>query len=86
VSKRAVSVKKERKQKCKRRPPERPRVALPPELERFRKISVREAAVIRGVSIDSFRRHFTHLIEQVSPRRQAVAVGKLLAEPESEAA
>ena len=64
----------------------RPHRALPPELERYRKISVPEAAAIRGVSPDSFRRHFRHLIEQVSPRRQAVTLGKLLDEPESEAA
>ena len=65
---------------------QRPHRPLPPELERYRKISVHEAAAIRGVSIDSFRRHFRHLIEQVSPRRQAVTLGKLLDEPESKAA
>jgi hypothetical protein len=63
----------------------RPRVALPPELERYRKISVPWAAEIKGISVDGFKRYYAHLIEQVSPRRQAVTLGRLLDEPESEA-
>ena len=65
---------------------ERPRVALPPELQRYRKIPVRWAAELRGISVDGFRRYYGHLIEQVSPRRQAVTLGKLLDEPERDAA
>jgi hypothetical protein len=64
----------------------RPRVALPPELERYRKIPVSWAAEIKGISVDGFRRYYPHLIEQVSPRRQAVTLGRLLDEPEHAAA
>jgi hypothetical protein len=77
--KQAKKAKKRKKQRQKR-----PRPVLPPELQRHRKISTREAAEIRGISVDTFRRHYGHLIEQVSPRRQAVTVGKLLDEPTSE--
>jgi hypothetical protein len=42
----------------------------PIELER--RVSVAEAARIKGISEDSFRRHYGHVIERVSPRRQAV--------------
>lgn len=62
----------------------RPRVALPPELERYRKIPVPWAAEIKGISVDGFRRYYSHLIEQVSPRRQAVTLGRLLDDPEGE--
>jgi hypothetical protein len=82
VSELAVSAEEERKKKRKRRP----RVALPPELQRYRKIPVAWAAEIKGISVDGFRRYYSHLIDQVSPRRQAVTLGKLLDEPESEAA
>ena len=82
MSELAMSAAEERKKGRKRRP----RVALPPELQRYRKIPVAWAAEIKGISVDGFRRHYPHLIEQVSPRRQAVTLGKLLDEPESEAA
>jgi hypothetical protein len=58
----------------------RPRPELPPELQRYRNISVSLAAEIKDVSVDTFRRHFSHLIEQVSPRRQVVSLAKLLDE------
>lgn len=48
------------------------RHTLPPELARRRRISVRQAAQLKGVSEDSFRRHFADLIEQTTPRRQTV--------------
>jgi hypothetical protein len=77
----------ERNKRDKRRQRQkRPRVALPPELERYRKIPVPWAAEIKGISVDGFKRHYAHLIEQVSPRRQAVTLGKLLDEPEGDAA
>jgi hypothetical protein len=60
--------------------------ALPPDLSRQRMISLPEAALIRGVSPDTFRRRFPHLTKRVSPRRLAVRVGDLLDEPPSEPA
>ena len=77
----AVSEEGVRKKKKKK-----PRVVLPPELERYRKIPVPWAAALKGISTDGFRRYYPHLIEQVSPRRQAVSLGKLLADSENEAA
>jgi hypothetical protein len=44
-----------------------------------RKISVREAAALNDMSIDTFRRRYRHLIRQISPRRQAVELGDALA-------
>jgi hypothetical protein len=58
----------------------RPRPELPPELQRYRKVSVPWAAEIKNLSVDTFRRHFGHLIEQASPRRQVVSLAKLLDE------
>jgi hypothetical protein len=72
------------KRKRQRRRGQRPRVVLPPELERYRKIPVPWAAEIKGISVDGFKRYYAHLIEQVSPRRQAVTLGRLLDEPETE--
>jgi hypothetical protein len=50
---------------------------LPPDLARRRRISVAAAAAIKGISPDSFRRHYGHLIEQITPGRQAVRLDKL---------
>lgn len=44
-----------------------------------RKISVKEAAALNAMSEKSFRRHYRHLIKQLSPRRQAVELGDALA-------
>jgi transcription initiation factor TFIIIB Brf1 subunit/transcription initiation factor TFIIB len=44
-----------------------------------RKISVKEAAKLNGISEDTFRRRYKHLIKQISPRRQAVTLGDVLA-------
>jgi hypothetical protein len=41
-------------------------------LELHRKISVREAAELNGVSEATFRRHHGHLIRNIGTRRQAV--------------
>jgi DeoR/GlpR family transcriptional regulator of sugar metabolism len=49
-------------------------------LELERRVSVAEAARLKGVSEDTFRRHYSHLIEQVSPRRQAVKLKHVIAE------
>jgi hypothetical protein len=69
----------EESQKRKKRK-KRPRPELPPELQRYRNISVSLAAELKDISVDTFRRHFAHLIEQQSPRRQTVSLAKLLAE------
>jgi hypothetical protein len=54
------------------------RVMLSPEQEKRRRISVRQAAELRNISEDTFRRHYGHLIRQESPRRQSVALGDVL--------
>jgi hypothetical protein len=46
------------------------------ELEGF--IKVHEAAKLRGISPDIFKRHFRHLIRQLSPRRQGVKLSDAL--------
>jgi hypothetical protein len=63
-----------------------PATDLPADLAPKRKISVREAAQLTGVSEDSFRRHYSHLIKTVTPRRQVVALGDALSIGESSAA
>ena len=70
----------------KRRRQRRPRIALPSELERYRNIPVSWAAEIKGISVDGFRRYYSHLIKQASPRRQTVNLGRLLDESEHAAA
>ena len=52
--------------------------SLSPDLERRRKIPVKQAALLIGISEATFRRHYAHLILQVSKRRQAVELGKAL--------
>jgi hypothetical protein len=47
-------------------------------LLRRRKVSVRKAAALADVSEDSFRRHYGHLIRQITPRRQGVELGDAL--------
>lgn len=57
--------------------------AAPPglsALELERRISVPEAAKLKGVSPDTFRRHYAHLIEKISPRRNAVKIRHVIAE------
>ena len=51
---------------------------LPPELWRKRNISVPQAAEFKGVSEDTFRRHYSHLIKKVSPRRDVCELGAVL--------
>jgi hypothetical protein len=43
-------------------------------------VSVPAAAEIRNISVDTFKRHYSHLIRKVSPRREAVKLRDLLAE------
>jgi hypothetical protein len=49
-------------------------------LELEKHVSVPEAAKLRGISPDTFKRHFSHLIKKVSPRREAVRLRDLLME------
>jgi hypothetical protein len=49
-------------------------------LDLERHISVKEAAEIKGISPDTFKRHYPHLIEKTSPRRNTVKLRKLLSE------
>jgi hypothetical protein len=54
------------------------RLELTPEQEKRRRISVQQAAELRGISEDSFRRHYGHLIEKTTPRRDTVKLGDVL--------
>jgi hypothetical protein len=56
----------------------KPQLVLTPEQEKRRRISVAQAAWIKAISEDTFRRHYSHLIEQITPRRQAVKLGDVL--------
>jgi hypothetical protein len=49
-------------------------------LELERHVSVPEAARIKGISVDSFKRHFPHLIRKPTPRRTTVKLRDLLSE------
>ena len=46
------------------------------ELETYK--SPKEAAAIKNISEDSFRRHYRHIIEKVSSRRDGVKLRRLL--------
>jgi hypothetical protein len=54
------------------------RVSLSPELERRRIISVQQAAEIKGISHDTFKRCYSHLIKKLSPRRNGCELGEVL--------
>ena len=43
------------------------------------KIPVKKAAALNDMSEDSFRRHHSHLIKKVSPRRDTVELGDAVA-------
>jgi hypothetical protein len=47
-------------------------------LELERHVSLREAATIMGMSVDTFRRHYSHLIKKMSRRRDGVRLRDLL--------
>jgi hypothetical protein len=51
----------------------------PTWLDLRRKISVKEAAALNGVSEDTFKRRYSHIIKAISPRRNAVELGDALA-------
>jgi hypothetical protein len=48
-----------------------------------RNVSVPEAAAQKGVSPDTFKRRYAHLIRKVSPRRNVVKLRDLLTSDES---
>ena len=52
---------------------------LPGPLALRRKISVKAAADLNSMSVDTFKRHHGHLIKKISPRRNAVELGDALA-------
>jgi hypothetical protein len=52
-------------------------------LDLERHISVREAAAFKGISEDTFKRHYSNLIRKQSPRRNTVKVRDLLETDES---
>jgi hypothetical protein len=45
---------------------------------RRRIISVPQAAEIKGVSPDTFKRHYSHLIKKLSPRRNGCELGEVI--------
>jgi hypothetical protein len=47
-------------------------------LDLERRISVPEAAKMKGLSPATFKRHYRHLIEKTGPRRNTVKIRKLL--------
>jgi hypothetical protein len=53
-------------------------VALSAELERKRIVSLKEAAHLRGVSVDTLKRQYSHKILQLSPRRKGMRIGDAL--------
>jgi hypothetical protein len=49
-------------------------------LELEKHVSVPEAAKIKGISPDTFKRHYAHLIRKVSPLRNTVKLRDLVSE------
>jgi hypothetical protein len=49
-------------------------------LELERHIDLDEAARIKGVSVDTLRRHYGHLIRRPSPRRCTIKIRDLLSD------
>ena len=48
-------------------------------------ISLPQAAELRGISVDTFKRNYSHLIVRVSPRRLAVRLGDVIGDPQAAA-
>lgn len=44
---------------------------FPPELQLKRMLSLQEAALLRGISVDTLRRRYPHLIRKLSPDAMA---------------
>jgi len=64
--------------------PLRPFADLTP-LDLLKKIPVREAAAFNDLSEATFRRHYSHLIEKITPRRDAVKLGNAINLPPPQA-
>lgn len=47
---------------------------FPPELQLKRMLSLQEAALLRGISVDTLRRRYPHLIRKLSSRRDGMSV------------
>jgi hypothetical protein len=54
------------------------RLELPADLERKRIVSVKQAAEFKNISVDTFKRHYSHLIKDLSPRRRGVVLGDVI--------
>jgi hypothetical protein len=54
-------------------------------LDRQRRIKVKEAAAFNDLSEATFRRHFPHLIEKITPRRDAAKLGDAIDLPPPQA-
>ena len=59
-------------------PRKNPKVELSREAELRKKVSVKQAAEIAGMTEPTFRRHYSHLIKQLSPGVQGVTLGDVL--------
>jgi hypothetical protein len=66
--------------------PTKPTIPPLTALELRRKISVRQAAELNGISEDTFRRHFWYLIKKITPRRDGVMLSDALELPKKTAA
>jgi hypothetical protein len=53
-------------------------IPLSPEIEKRRLITVQQAADLKAISVDTFRRTFPDLIRKISPRRVGVRLGDVL--------
>jgi hypothetical protein len=55
-------------------------VPLPAEARLAQIIPVPQAAAIKNVSVDTFKRRYPHLIREVSERRRGVRLGDLISD------
>jgi hypothetical protein len=62
------------------RPRKEPSTAqLPDALAAHRKVSIQDAAALCDLHVDTFRRHFPHLIKKIGPRLDRVDLRDVLA-------
>jgi hypothetical protein len=54
-----------------------PYVKLTPEQEKQCRISIKQAAEIKNLSVASFKKYYSHIIEQATPGRLTVKIGDL---------
>jgi hypothetical protein len=55
-----------------------PDIEIPPELVGKRILKMRQAALLSGLSVDTLKRRYAHLIRKLSPRRNGMAVEDIL--------